>query len=156
MSDIKKGTEITIGISKRPITGEFVVFWKEGNKTYENKAYYTDDPLDAVNTLESILSANQKVGRNIKVSTGSTTETLIRKYGGSGKPQYICPSCSGQTRGQMVPGYSEAFTVCPTCSVGTSNNPEGAPMFHLDANRKIEHLNDVKSLGNTWRERYQG
>ena len=41
---------VTIGIARSP-EDEYRVFWKEGNKDIEAKAYYTDDPEDAVNTL---------------------------------------------------------------------------------------------------------
>jgi hypothetical protein len=69
--------EITIGITRKPSTDEYRVFWKEGKKDIESKAYYTDDALDAVNTLESIRNSSPEV----EVSTAKVTQNLIQKYG---------------------------------------------------------------------------
>lgn len=73
--------QITIGITKKPSTGEYRVFWKEGNKDIESRAYYTDDPLDAVNTLQSIQDRHPEAN----ISSAKFTNNLITKYFGSDK-----------------------------------------------------------------------
>jgi len=76
--------EITVGITRKPETDEYRVFWKEGNKYVESKAYYTNEPLDAVLTLGSVFRRAKKNGAQISVSDSKYTQKLVDKYGHEG------------------------------------------------------------------------
>ena len=73
---------VVIGITKKPETGEYRVFWKENGKDNEAKAYYTDDPQDAVNSLLSILERQEGIWptKVVHVSDARTTQNLLGKY----------------------------------------------------------------------------
>ena len=62
-------------------TGEFRVFWKdESGKDVESKAYYTDDPEDAVDTLYDISSKLKDTGVEYLISDDKVTGNLLEKY----------------------------------------------------------------------------
>ena len=71
---------VEIGITRKPSTKEFRVFWKENGRDVEAKAYYTDFLTDAVETLYDIESRNEKAGIPAKVSTSKLTSKLVRSY----------------------------------------------------------------------------
>lgn len=74
---------VVIGISKKPSTGEYRVYWKENGKDSEAKAYYTDYPIDAVETLFDIETRSQLAGIPVRVSDDRVTSFLISKYASS-------------------------------------------------------------------------
>ena len=71
---------VEIGISKKPSTGEFRVFWKENGKDIEARAYYTDWWQDAVDTLLTIELHNNASGIPTSISSGKSTTSLLRRY----------------------------------------------------------------------------
>lgn len=75
--------KVTIGITKRPATGEFVVFWKEGNKCDEGKACYENAQKDAAGTLKATAKWAKKKGYQVKISKAVATERIMKKYGRS-------------------------------------------------------------------------
>ncbi len=76
----------TIGIIRVPDTDEYRVFWKdERGKDIEAKAYYTDDPEDAANTMICILEEAQAKGQDTKLASTELTLRLISKY----QPGYL-------------------------------------------------------------------
>lgn len=71
---------VEIGITKRPSTGEYRVFWKENGRDIEARAYYTNDYVDAVDTLFNIEDQNRTIGIPTRVSDSRSTMSLVRKY----------------------------------------------------------------------------
>ncbi len=72
---------VVVGITRQPEWNQYKVFWKDGNKDDEAKAYYTDDPEDAVNTLIAVLSGHPET----TMTEARTTINLVNKY----KPEYL-------------------------------------------------------------------
>jgi len=72
---------VTIGITRVSDTDEYRVFWKdEQGRDVEAKAYYTDDPEDAVNTLIDTIERAQASGIEVELTKTQYTKMLISKY----------------------------------------------------------------------------
>lgn len=74
---------VIIGISKVRNTGEYRVYWKEDGRDNEARAYYTDYPSDAVDTLFDVETRSQLAGIPVRISEDRVTTLLISKYASS-------------------------------------------------------------------------
>ena len=78
--ELREPEGITIGITYDDSTEEYRVFWKEDGRDIEAKAYYTDDPEDAVQTMNSIVRQALDSGIEPKVSVDAETRRQIGEY----------------------------------------------------------------------------
>ena len=71
----------TVGITRVSDTDEYRVFWRdERGKDDEAKAYYTDDPEDAVDTLIDTIERAQAAGIDVKLADTQQTKIPVAKY----------------------------------------------------------------------------
>ena len=71
----------TVGITRVSETDEYRVFWRdERGKDDEAKAYYTDDPEDAVNTAIAVVEDLQSKGKEAELSPAKYTRDIVAKY----------------------------------------------------------------------------
>lgn len=71
----------TVSITRVSDTDEYRVFWEnERGRDVEAKAYYTDDPEDAVDTLIDTIERAQASGIEVELAKTQYTKNLVSKY----------------------------------------------------------------------------
>ncbi len=76
---------IKVGISKVRddggyTTDEYRVYWVEDGRFDEDKASYTDDPQDAVDTLVSVYDKYARLGADIAITKAKFTRDLMERF----------------------------------------------------------------------------
>jgi len=71
---------VIVGITRKAETDEYRVFWNENRRDDEAKAYYADDPEDAVDTLIDVYERALESGLDIRLTEAQYTRVLISKY----------------------------------------------------------------------------
>ncbi len=66
---------ITVSINKQYSTGEYVV-----TESKSREHYYTDDPVDAVQTAIAIVKNFQRKGHDAKLSSANYTKNLLARF----------------------------------------------------------------------------
>ena len=68
---------IVIGIQKRlEDEGDYRVFWRKDGKDDEGKAYYTNDPEDAVGTMVALSRSPKLSGTYEKIEISQDKKTM--------------------------------------------------------------------------------